>query len=351
MQTDVYTYPATSNKLSAISLGAGGSRAFTYDAAGNVTYDNRAAGGYGYTYNAAGRMSEFTISGVLKASYKYDFAGRQAIRVLAGGITIHSVFDSAGNKIAEYNEATGALIREYVWMGGAPLAVIEGGVTTFIRADHIGRPVFGTNTAGTKVWTASYLPSGGVRTTTGTPVTAGVPGQWFQSESGLHQNWMRDYDPTTGRYLQADPLGLVDGASVYGYVKGNPGRWSDPKGLFTLSDATGSLSDRGVAGEGPFGTYKGKQLFDEWLNLEQSNTGWVAEIPKCPCSLDDLDSATWGAPTPANQSFHPGGAWETRSKKTQGGHGGQCIYGADRQLVTSIPAAGSADYRRPDGAS
>ena len=112
---------------------------------------------------------------VLKASYKYDFAGRQAIRSLSGGITIHSVFDSQGNRIAEYNEATGALIREYVWFNGAPLAVIEGGVTTFIRTDHIGRPVFGTNTGGTKVWTASYLPFGGVRTTTGTPITARNP--------------------------------------------------------------------------------------------------------------------------------------------------------------------------------
>ena len=42
---------------------------------------------------------------------------------------------------------------------------------------------------------------------------------------------MRDYDPTTGRYLQADPLGLVDGASVYGYVRQNPGRYTDPRGL------------------------------------------------------------------------------------------------------------------------
>lgn len=41
---------------------------------------------------------------------------------------------------------------------------------------------------------------------------------------------MRDYDPTTGRYLQADPLGLVDGASVYGYALQNPGRWVDPRG-------------------------------------------------------------------------------------------------------------------------
>jgi RHS repeat-associated protein len=92
--------------------------------------------------------------------------------------------------------------------------------------------VFGTNTAGTKVWTASYLPFGGVRTTTGAAINARFPGQWFQSESGLHQNWMRDYDPTTGRYLQADPLGLVDGASVYGYAGQSPARWTDPRGEF-----------------------------------------------------------------------------------------------------------------------
>jgi RHS repeat-associated protein len=57
------------------------------------------------------------------------------------------------------------------------------------------------------------------------------PGQWFQAETGLHQNWMRDYDPTTGRYLQADPLGLVDGASVYGYARMSPVVYIDPNGL------------------------------------------------------------------------------------------------------------------------
>jgi RHS repeat-associated protein len=123
------------------------------------------------------------------------------------------------------------LIREYVWLGWDPVAVIEGGVVSFVRADHIGRPVFATNASGVKVWTATYNPFGGVYVSTGSPPTARFPGQWFQSESGLHQNWMRDYDPTTGRYLQADPLGLVDGASVYGYVRGNPGRWMDPTGL------------------------------------------------------------------------------------------------------------------------
>jgi RHS repeat-associated protein len=96
---------------------------------------------------------------------------------------------------------------------------------------HAGSPT--TNTARTKVWTANTLPFGGVRTTTGIPLTARFPGQWFQSESGLHQNWMRDYDPTIGRYLQADPLGLVDGASVYGYALQSPLMLMlmDPRGL------------------------------------------------------------------------------------------------------------------------
>ncbi|TQV65808.1 RHS repeat-associated core domain-containing protein [Aliiroseovarius halocynthiae] len=81
------------------------------------------------------------------------------------------------------------------------------------------------------MWQASYLPFGGVHATTGDPINLRFPGQWFQSESGLHQNWMRDYDPTTGRYIQADPLGLVDGASVYNYALQNPGRYVDPRGL------------------------------------------------------------------------------------------------------------------------
>ena len=37
------------------------------------------------------------------------------------------------------------------------------------------------------------------------------PGQYFDAETGLHQNYFRDYDPRTGRYIEADPIGLVGG--------------------------------------------------------------------------------------------------------------------------------------------
>jgi RHS repeat-associated protein len=108
--------------------------------------------------------------------------------------------------------------------------------------------VFATNTTGVKVWTASYDPFGGVRTTTGAPIPARFPGQWFQAESGLHQNWMRDYDPTTGRYLQADPLGLVDGASVYGYAMQSPMMYTDPRGEFGVPGAIAGAIAGGIAG-------------------------------------------------------------------------------------------------------
>ena len=108
--------------------------------------------------------------------------------------------------------------------------MIEGGVVSFVRTHHIGRPIFATNSTGAKVWTATYRPFGEVVTSTGALPAARFPGQWFQSESGLHQNWMRDYDPTTGRYLEPDPLGLVDGASVYAYAGQNPMMLIDPSG-------------------------------------------------------------------------------------------------------------------------
>jgi RHS repeat-associated protein len=77
-----------------------------------------------------------------------------------------------------------------------------------------------------------------VESTTGPNPALRFPGQWFQSETSLNQNWMRDYEPNLGRYLQADPLGLVDGASVYGYVGQNPGRFTDPTGEFAVNPIT-----------------------------------------------------------------------------------------------------------------
>jgi RHS repeat-associated protein len=89
-----------------------------------------------------------------------------------------------------------------------------------------------TNAAGTSVWSAVWLPWGGAHTITGAETNdARFPGQWFQLEAGLHYNWHRAYDPSLGRYTQPDPLGFVDGPSVYAYARNVPIFLTDFKGL------------------------------------------------------------------------------------------------------------------------
>jgi RHS repeat-associated protein len=57
------------------------------------------------------------------------------------------------------------------------------------------------------------------------------PGQRHDAATGLYHNYFRDYDPTVGRYVQSDPIGLAGGISTYAYGNGAPLGFSDPLGL------------------------------------------------------------------------------------------------------------------------
>ncbi len=109
----------------------------------------------------------------------------------------------------------------------------------YFHNDHLGTPQAMSDQSGTIVWKAEYEPFGTAVVDEdpdgdGIAVTCNLrfPGQYFDAESGLHYNYHRDYDPSTGRYLEADPIGIVgrDG-SPYAYVSSNPVLSQDPFGL------------------------------------------------------------------------------------------------------------------------
>jgi RHS repeat-associated protein len=193
----------------------------------------RGASAYNYAVNNAGRIKTLTIGTTLRATWTYD--GFQKLRIKAAtspAATTHYIWDSFGHIISEHNATGGAALKQYIWLGDTPLAVFDNTTLYYVHPDHLDRPVAMTNaTAMTIAWAAKYDPFGNPVAVTVSPVNnQRLPGQWFQSEDGLAYNWHRTYDPTLGRYTQADPLGFVDGPGIYNYAGQSPLTVTDPTG-------------------------------------------------------------------------------------------------------------------------
>jgi RHS repeat-associated protein len=149
----------------------------------------------------------------------------------------HFFYDEAGQLLGEYGTPTNAN-QETVWLGSLPVATVRAGTVYHVHPDHLGTPRSLTQAGnGAEVWRWDSEPFGTTAPTvngSGSPSVAyhlRLPGQYLDTETGLHYNGMRDYDPRTGRYLQADPIGLQGGWARYTYVAGDPLGMMDPFGL------------------------------------------------------------------------------------------------------------------------
>jgi RHS repeat-associated protein len=235
--SDTYTRTAGTNRLASITTAAG-TRTISYDARGNTASETRPAGvSVSTSYDGYGRLTGYTRTGDPTQTNVYNGLDDR-VAVTSGGTTRRYVFDADGRVMGEYGTSASDVIAEFIWLnpevgdgsafggddgvgGYAPLAVASGPVATptllWVHGNHLGVPQV-------------YTTSSGALASPGAWQLPGFPGQ-SRTLADLYYNRYRDYDPSTGRYIQSDPIGLAGDTNSYVYAGANPVTGVDPQGL------------------------------------------------------------------------------------------------------------------------
>jgi RHS repeat-associated protein len=238
------TVATTSNRLTQ-TQDVGGTATITYDAAGHITGD----GTNSFTYSDRGRMvSASTPSGTVTYVYNglNQRVGKSGSTTLVPTGAAYYLYDEAGQLLGEY-DANGAPIYETIYLGALPVGAIKQtgtaatsdiAVTLYnVHADHIATARVITKQDQTIVWRWDSAEAFGATAPDQNPNSLGTfsfnqrfPGQVFDAETGLFQNWNREYNARQGRYIESDPIGLAGGINSFAYVKSNPLSAIDPRG-------------------------------------------------------------------------------------------------------------------------
>ncbi|MBL1265290.1 RHS repeat-associated core domain-containing protein [Candidatus Methylomicrobium oryzae] len=219
-----YTTDTLSNRLLGRTVTNQPAVNYLTDESGNITSD----GARSFVYNAAGQLASATMDGIT-TQYAYNGAGER-VRKSNLNETVLFIQDAAGNLIGEY-DGSGQPIQETIYLGNLPVGILKGGMLYYVNPDQLGAPRTITKVTGTPVWTWNRDPFGNGQPTGTLTYHLRLPGQYYDAETGLHHNGFRDYDPTLGRYLQSDPIGLEGGINTYAYVNNNPVNLIDTLGL------------------------------------------------------------------------------------------------------------------------
>ncbi|MEV4558190.1 putative T7SS-secreted protein [Kitasatospora sp. NPDC049285] len=274
---------------------------YEYDAQGRITLRQKTRlskkpDTWRFSWDAEDRLTGVVTPDGASWAYRYDPLGRRVAKLRLeadGSIAEETRFTWDGFNLAEQRsrEAGSPDLHVLTWQhkgthpvaqieqvvrGGGPAAVDQAAVDHrffAIVTDLVGAPTELLDASGAIAWRSRRTAWGSTtwprKSATYTPLR--FPGQYFDPETRLHYNVHRYYDPESGRYASADPLGAAPGPDNYAYVA-NPTGWIDPLGLTPCREAAKqqALRDAGVP-EGaepleerlvPATTPRGKQILD-----------------------------------------------------------------------------------------
>jgi RHS repeat-associated protein len=235
--------------------------AITYDANGNMLSDGTRT----YAWDSRNRL--ISIAGPVAASFQYDALGRR-IRKTVGGADTAYLYDGL-NPVQELNGATPAANLLTGFNLDEFFRRTDSTGDRDIITDALGSTLALADSAGTIQTSYAYDPYGN---TAQTGQASTNPFQYTgreNDETGLFYYRARYYSPQLQRFITSDPIGLKGGLNTYTYVRNNPLRWKDPRGLF----------DDGFPGMG--------NPLESWLN---ATNNYVSANP----NLGDLFSDTNG---------------------------------------------------------
>jgi RHS repeat-associated protein len=180
------------------------------------------------THDTFNRLAQVDKTGISTQTYKYDDSGRRIQKV--NGSTITNYLYNSSQIVDQYDN-NWSLNFNYTYGPGADAPTIRASSTTtqYYHQNGIGNVVAVTNQTGATDGAASYDPWGNLTSSSGTIPTYGFTGR-EPDETGLVFFRARYYDPTIGRFVSRDPLGLRGGINFYAYVGNSPTNLVDPEG-------------------------------------------------------------------------------------------------------------------------
>jgi RHS repeat-associated protein len=344
-QPDVnYGYDAGTHRLNAV-----GDQPRLTDAAGNtvaMTSPNGELIDLGY--DDRNLLTTVTRGDATIANYQYNGLGTRVWRTItwptAGqAATIYDPFGS-GNLFGEYFASD---YREYVYLNGIPVAATTNAGTQpatqlqYLHADQNGTLRAATDPQGNQTYAWSWFNNtfGEALSTGASTFYNRYPGQYYDVETGLYYNIHRYYDPTTGRYIQSDPVGLAGGVNTYTYVQGRPLDLIDPTGLDAWAPGLyppGTFPSNATTGRDYIHASVGLYVGTFSAALSKSGTLFIGygaahadpksatsgklgfsitagKMTGCPKTGDQVDNFLTGASTGASAFFGVGGAYAANS--------------------------------------